>query len=177
MFAVLGAAGKTGRYLVERLCADGHDVIAVGRSRARLEALGDGCRHAIADFDHPVSVAKALIGARRVVNLVHARHTGILLDCLPTSCERLVLIGSTRRFTTLPDPAADEVRAAETLFLSSGVTGVMLHPSMIYGAPDDRNVNRILRYLKRWPKWLPVPVPLPAGGRRTVQPVFVDDVV
>ena len=172
MFAVLGAAGKTGRYLVERLCADGHDVIAVGRSRARLEALGDGCRHAIADFDHPVSVAKALIGARRVVNLVHARHTGILLDCLPTSCERLVLIGSTRRFTTLPDPAADEVRAAETLFLSSGVTGVMLHPSMIYGAPDDRNVNRLLK-LVRGARILP----LPNGGRNLVQPVFVDDMV
>ena len=172
MFAVLGATGKTGRYLVARLCADGHDVLAVGRSRARLEALGDGCRHALADFDHPLSVAKALVGACRVLSCVHARHTGVLLDCLPSSCERLVLTGSTRRFTGLPDPAADTVRAAETLFLSSGVAGVMLHPSMIYGAPDDRNINRLLR-LVRGARILP----LPNGGRNLVQPVFVDDMV
>lgn len=172
MFAVLGATGKTGRYLVERLCADGHDVLAIGRSRARLEALGDGCRHALADFDHPVSVAKALAGARRVLSCAHARYTGVLLDCLPPRCERLVLTGSTRRFTALPDPAADAVRAAETLFLSSGVAGVMLHPSMIYGAPDDRNINRLLR-LVRSTRFLP----LPNGGRNLVQPVFVDDMV
>ena len=172
MFAVLGASGKTGRYLVERLCADGHDVVAIGRSQARLEALGDGCRHAIADFDHPVSVAKALVGAQCVINLVHARHTEVLLDCLPSACERLVLVGSTRRFTALPDPAADQVRAAETLFLSSGVAGVMLHPSMIYGAPDDRNVNRLL-HLVRSARILP----LPNGGRNLVQPLFVDDMV
>lgn len=172
MFAVLGATGKTGRYLVERLCADGHDVLAIGRSRERLEALGDGCRHAQADFDHPISVAKALVGARRVLSLVHARFTGVLLDCLPSSCERLVLIGSTRRFSALSDPAADAVRAAETLFLSSGVPGVMLHPSMIYGAPDDRNINRLLRVV-RGARILP----LPNGGRNLVQPIFVDDMV
>ena len=172
MFAVLGATGKTGRYLVERLCADGHDVLAIGRSLERLEALGPGCRHALADFDHPVSVARALVGARLVLSLVHARHTGILLDCLPSACERLVLTGSTRRFTALPDPAAGAVRTAETLFLSSGVPGVMLHPSMIYGAPDDRNVNRLLR-LVRSARILP----LPNGGRNLVQPIFVDDMV
>ena len=172
MIAVLGATGKTGRYLVERLCADGHDVLAIGRDQARLEALGGGCRHGLADFDHPVSVARALIGAACVVSCVHAGHTGMLLDCLPSSCERLVLTGSTRRFTSLPDAAADVVRAAETLFLSSGVAGVMLHPTMIYGAPDDRNINRLLK-LVRGARVLP----LPNGGRHLVQPVFVDDMV
>lgn len=172
MFAILGATGKTGRYLVERLCADGHDVLAIGRSEERLEALGGGCRHALADFDHPVSVAKALVGASHVLSLVHASYAGRLLDCLPSSCERLVLTGSTRRFSRLPDKAADTVRAAETLFLSSGVCGVMLHPSMIYGAPDDRNVNRLLALVRGARV-----IPLPGGGRNLVQPVFVDDMV
>ena len=34
------------------------------------------------------------------------------------SCQRVVLTGSTRRFTTLPDPAADAVRAGEAAFLA-----------------------------------------------------------
>jgi len=174
---VLGATGKTGRYVVAQLCADGHAVVAVGRSEARLAALDEKAVRVVADLERKASVVTALQSTEAVISLAHARHTDAVLEALPNSCRRVVLTGSTRRFTTLPDAAADEVRAAEKAFLASGQTGVMLHPSMIYGAPDDRNVNRILRALRRWPKWLPVPVPLPAGGRRTVQPVFVDDVV
>ena len=172
MFAILGATGKTGRYLVERLCAAGHEVVAIGRSEARLDALGGAPRRVVADFEHPVTVAKALLGATRVVSCAHARFTGILLECLPSSCQRLVLTGSTRRFSRLPDPAADAVRAGEAAFLSSGVPGVMLHPTMIYGAPDDRNVNRMLGLVRRFPV-----IPLPNGGRSLLQPLFVDDMV
>jgi uncharacterized protein YbjT (DUF2867 family) len=172
MIAILGATGKTGRYLVARLRAAGHEVVAVGRSQARLDALDGKTRRVVADFEHPLTVAKALVGATRVVSCAHAGFTGTLLECLPSSCQRLVLIGSTRRFSRLPDPAADAVRAGETAFLSSGVPGVMLHPTMIYGAPDDRNVNRMLRLVRRFPV-----IPLPNGGRGLLQPLFVDDMV
>jgi nucleoside-diphosphate-sugar epimerase len=175
--AVFGATGKTGRYLVAELCERGHAVTAIGRSEVRLARLDPRAARAVADLERSDSIAGALKGVEAVVSLAHARHTGALLASLPKTCRRVVLTGSTRRFTSLPDPAGDQIRAAEEAFRVAGRAGVMLHPSMIYGAPDDRNVNRILRYLQRWPKWLPVPVPLPAGGRRTVQPVFVDDVV
>ena len=172
MIGVLGAAGMTGRYLVARLCDEGHEVAALGRSPARLDAVDARARKLIADLDLPASVAKALKGVARVVSCVHARYTETVLTALPPSCERLVLTGSTRRFTALADTAADAVRAGEAAFLASGVAGVMLHPSMIYGAPDDRNVNRLLRLVRRTRV-----VPLPDGGRHLVQPVFVDDAV
>lgn len=172
MIAILGATGKTGRYLVTRLCDDGHDVTAIGRSAARLEAIDPRARAAIADIDERATLGRALAGADAVVSCAHARFTEAVLAALPVSCQRLVLTGSTRRFTTLPDPAADTVRAGEAAFLASGVAGVMLHPSMIYGAPDDRNVNRLLRLVRRY-----TVLPLPNGGRHLVQPVFVDDVV
>lgn len=175
--AVLGATGKTGRYLVAELCEGGHAVTAIGRSEVRLARLDPRAARSVADLERTDSIAGALKGVEAVVSLAHARHTGAVLAALPKSCRRVVVTGSTRRFTSLPDPAGDQVRAAEEAFGASDRAGVMLHPSMIYGAPDDRNVNRILRYLRRWPKWLPAVVPLPAGGRRTVQPVFLDDVV
>ena len=175
--AVLGATGKTGRYLVAELCERGHSVTAIGRSEVRLARLDPQAARIVADLESIESIAGALNGVEAVVSLAHARHTGAVLASLPKSCSRVILTGSTRRFTSLPDPAGEQVRAAEEAFGAADRAGVMLHPSMIYGAPDDRNVNRILRYLRRWPKWLPAPVPLPAGGRRTVQPVFVDDVV
>ena len=172
MIVVLGATGKTGRYLVTRLCDEGHDVTAIGRSAARLEAVDPRAHTTIADIDQPATLGAALDGAEFIVSCAHARYTAAVLAVLPVSCQRLVLTGSTRCFSTLPDPAADAVRAGEAAFLASGVAGVMLHPSMIYGAPDDRNVNRLLRLVRRY-----TVIPLPNGGRHLVQPVFVDDVV
>lgn len=162
----------TGRRLVTRLCAEGHDVTAIGRDAVRFDALDPRAHAVTADLERPETVKAALAGVRRVASCAPARFTGNLLDVLPETCERLVLMGSTRRFSALLDPAADAVRAGEAAFLASGVAGVMLHPSMIYGAPEDRNVNRILRLVRRTPV-----APLPGGGRHRLQPLFVDDAV
>ena len=175
--AILGATSKTGRYVVPALCDRGHAVVAIGRDAARLAALDRRARTVRADITKAEELRAALSGADCVASLAHARHTAEVLAALPANCRRIVLTGSLRKLTALPDPAADAVRAGEALFLAAQRPGVMLHPSMIYGAPEDRNINRILGLLRRFPQWLPIPLPLPDGGRHTVQPVFVDDVV
>ena len=180
--AVIAATGKTGRRLTARLVADGCDVIAVGRDIGRLRQRAPGCIHRQCDLERAGGeLAAALEGATHVVSLAHARFIATVLAALPGSCSRVIVTGSTRKFTRLPDPAADAVRAGEAAFLAfqehSPVEAVLLHPSMIYGTPEDRSVNRLLRWYRRWPRWLPVPTPLPDGGRHLVQPVHVDDVV
>ncbi len=178
---VLGATGKTGRVFVERLAADGHALVAVGRSLERLEQCTPDARHAVADLARPETLTPALAGAEVVVSLAHAGHAATVLAALPGSCRRVVLTGSVRRHSRLPDPAAEAVRAGAAAFRDfqsrSAVEAVWLDPSMIYGAPEDRGVGRILRLMRRWPGWLPMVLPLPDGGRRTVQPVFIDDMV
>lgn len=175
---LIGATSKTGRPLAARFCdTAGFDLTVVGRDPARLETLDSRARRRVADLDDPATLAPALAGAECVVSLAHARFAEVVLGALPATCRRLVLTGSTRVFTTLPDPAADAVRRAEAAFAAAGQAGVMLHPSMIYGTRDDRSINRILRLLRRWPRALPVVLPLPDGGRHLLQPVFVDDVV
>ena len=175
--AVLGATAKTGRPLVARLCDDGHTVVALGRAAERLAHLDARAAARVADLTDAEGLRAALADVDAVVSLAHARYATALLEALPSRCERLVLTGSVRKYSTLDDPAAEAVRAGEAAFLDSGRRGVMLHPSMIYGAPDDRNVGRVLNVLRRWPARLPIVVPLPRSGRHTVQPVFVDDVV
>ena len=170
--AVLGATGKTGRPLVARLCDDGHRVVAIGRDPERLETLDRRASARLADLDHPPTVTLALEDAERVVSLAHARYIPALLECLPPRLERLVVTGSTRVFSRLPDPAVEAVRAGERAFLAAGIDGVMLHPSLVYGAPEDRTVNRLLGLIRRFPV-----LPLPDGGRHSVQPIFVDDAV
>jgi nucleoside-diphosphate-sugar epimerase len=55
--------------------------------------------------------------------------------------------------------------------LASGRRGVMLHPTMIYGAQGEDNVRRLAALMRR----LPV-LPLPGGGRSLVQPIHQSDV-
>ena len=47
----------------------------------------------------------------------------------------------------------------------------MLHPTMIYGAQGEDNVQRLAALLRRVPL-----VPLPGGGRALVQPIHQSDV-
>jgi nucleoside-diphosphate-sugar epimerase len=175
--AILGATGKTGRYLVPALLDAGREVLALGRDRGRLAALDPRCRTAIIDLEAPHGLDATLAEAAVVVSLAHARFAEAVLGALPADCKRVVLTGSVRCFTALPDPAADAVRRAEAAFRASGRPGVMLHPSMIFGALEERNVNRILDTIAAWPRFLPVVVPLPDGGRHMVQPVYYEDVV
>lgn len=178
--ALIGATGKTGRYLVRRLCDAGEGVVAISRDAGRLAQIDARAERRIADITVPATATPALAGAECVVSLAHAVLTEHLLAVLPPSCRWVVLTGSVRRSTTLPDPGADGVRKGEAAFrawLARGGSGVMLHPSMIYGAPEDRNVGRLIRFLKRWPRAVPVIVPLPGGGWHTVQPVYFGDLV
>ena len=176
--AVFGAGGKSGALVVSRLCDKGHHVVALSRDPARLEQPDSRAQTATADLTDSAGLAAVLADADRVVSLAHARFTGDLLAALPAACSGVVLTGSVRIYTQLTDAAADDVRAGEKAFLrwrESGGPGVMLHPSMIYGAAGDRNVGRMLAAIRRWPTALPLVLPLPGGGRHTVQPVFADD--
>jgi nucleoside-diphosphate-sugar epimerase len=175
--ALLGATSKTGRYVLPVLCDHGHAVTAIGRDPAKLATLDPRARAVRADITDAPALRAALADVDCVAALAHARYAAEILAALPESCRRVVLTGSVRKFTQLPDPAADAVRAGESRLLESGRPGVMLHPSMIYGAPEERNINRVLGLFQRFPSWLPIPVPLPVGGRHTVQPVLVDDMV
>ncbi|MBI3452151.1 MAG: NAD(P)H-binding protein [Rhodospirillales bacterium] len=174
--AVLGATSDTGRQIVARLCERGHDVTALGRNAAKLATLDPRAQTRAVRIEDTPALTAALAGAATVASLAPAARIPAVIAALPESCRRVVLVGSLRRFTSLADPVADIVRAGEAAFLASERAGIVLHPSLIYGAANDRNVGRILGVLARFPRWLPILFPLPGGGRHTIQPVFIDDV-
>ena len=168
---LLGATGRTGGRVLRRLAADGHFVRALGRDPARLAALKRAAETRQADLTEPEGLRQALADAEVIVSCAHARFTRALLAAAPASCTRMVLLGSTRALSRKPDPAGQQVRDAIVAFGESQRPGVMLLPSMIYGAQGENNVQRIARLLR----WSPV-IPLPNGGRALIQPVHVDDV-
>lgn len=181
--ALFGATAKTGRPLATALAEAGHHVTGIGRDRARLETVMGLADVRIGNLEAPETLTSAMEGAETAISLAHARYIGAILGTLPGSCTRAIVTGSTRKFTRFPDAAAEAVRAGEAAFESfvaargEDVCATLLHPTMIYGAPGERNISRLRYILRRWPRWLPVVMPLPGGGRATVQPVHFEDVV
>lgn len=167
---LVGATGRSGAALARALAAAGRGFVPVVRDAARWRALGLPGEPRVADLRDPPGLAAALAGAGRVVSCAHARHAPALLAAAPPRAG-FVLMGSTRRHSRWPDAHGDGVRLGEAAFLASGRDGLLLHPTMIYGAEGEDNVRRLAALLRR----LPV-APLPGGGRALVQPIHQDDV-
>lgn len=167
MIAVIGASGRSGTALCRALAAEGMPFIPVVRDAARWTLPGTP---RVADLRDPIGLARALAGATRIASGAHARWTPAILASAPPEA-RLVLMGSTRRFSRWPDDHGDGVRAGEAALLAANRPGVMLHPTMIYGAEGEDNVQRLAALIRR----LPV-APLPGGGRALVQPIHQSDV-
>ncbi|HWX51272.1 MAG TPA: NADH-ubiquinone oxidoreductase [Roseomonas sp.] len=168
--AVIGASGRSGAALCRALAARGMDYVPVVRREAAWRALGLPGEPRLADLADGAALRAALAGAGRIVSCAHARWAPAILAAASEGAV-LVLMGSTRRFSRWPDAHGDGVRAGEAAFLAGGHPGVMLHPTMIYGAQGENNVQRLAALMRRLPF-----APLPNGGRALVQPIFQDDV-
>lgn len=168
--AVIGASGRSGSALCRSLLAQNCQIIAVVRDPTKLAPdIAQRC-YAIkqANLTDPQSLACALKEATLVVNTAHARHCAALLAATPAP---LVALGSTRKFTRWPDAHGQGVLAGEAALQQDGRPSVILHPTMIYGAQGENNVQRLAALLKK----LPI-IPLPQGGRFLVQPIDQRDV-
>ncbi|MGG5810043.1 SDR family oxidoreductase [Falsiroseomonas sp. CW058] len=166
---MIGASGRTGAELCRALHAAGLPFRPVARDLSRWRACGIPVSGRPGDLTQPEGLARAVAGATAIVNCAHARHTPALLAAAPPAA-KLILLGSTRRHSRWRDAHGDGVRAGEAAFLGSDRRGVMLHPTMIYGATGEDNVQRLAALLRH----LPV-APLPGGGRALVQPIHQAD--
>ncbi len=166
---VIGASGRSGAALCRSLTADGIGFVPVVRDATRWGATKLPGEARVADLGDAPALACALSGATHVVSCAHARHVPAILAAAPADAT-FVFLGSTRKFTAWPDAHGRGVLAGEAAFLAAGRPGVMLHPTMIYGAQGEDNVRRLAALLRR----LPV-LPLPGGGRALVQPIHQED--
>ncbi len=166
---VIGASGRSGVALCRALLDQGVTPLPVVRDLARWTATGLPGTPRLADLETG-GLAEALDGATRVVSCAHARHIPAILAAAPPAAH-FVFLGSTRKFTRWPDAHGAGVLEGERAFHASGRPGVLLHPTMIYGAEGEDNVQRLAALLRRLPL-----VPLPSGGKALVQPIHQSDV-
>ena len=170
IIAVIGASGRSGTALCRALLAQNCKIIAVVRTPHKLPP--DIAHHCYAVrtatlTDHP-TLTQALHGATLVVNTAHARYCAPLLAATTAP---IVALGSTRKFTRWPDAHGQGVLAGEAALKQDGRASLILHPTMIYGAQGENNVQRLAALLRKLPL-----IPLPQGGRFLVQPIDQRDV-
>jgi uncharacterized protein YbjT (DUF2867 family) len=173
---ITGATGFTGQRIVKTLAASKlHDIHIFVRNRDKAAELFHGMDLSIHDgsFENTSLFEKAITGCDILVNtssLGFGHAETIISACKKAGVKRAVFFGSTSIFTSL-NPASKAVRlAAEDAIQKSGLDYTIIRPTMIFGAPGDRNMERLIRYIRKWPAMF-----VPGSGKFFMQPVFVND--
>ncbi|HEY8601367.1 MAG TPA: NAD-dependent epimerase/dehydratase family protein [Thermomicrobiales bacterium] len=174
---VTGATGFTGSRVVPLLIERGYGVRCFVRpsgDRERIRVAPGAVEWAAGDLADPASLRRALTGVDALVNIASlgfGHAPGIVEAARAAGVRRAIFVGTTAIFTNLNAPSKAVRTAAEETIRESGLDWTLVRPTMIYGGPDDRNIARLIRYLRRAPV-----IPIFGDGRSLQQPVYVGDV-
>ena len=170
-----GATGHTGSRLARRLIEEGWAIRCLVRTAGHATFLPKSERLEVVPgtLDEPGPWRERVAGAEAFVHLAHVGFAPQVIEvCTGASVGRVVAISSTRRFTRFPERTARLVMAGEAALEASALDYTILRPTMIFGGDRDNNLEKITRWLARGR-----PMPLVAGGRNLLQPIFVWDLV
>src|SRR3984957_11260297 len=167
---VTGGSGFLGGFVLAEAARRGDDCVALARSAgAARRVTARGAAPLEGDLDDAAALTGVFARARcdALVNLaslgfVHA--TSIGAAAVGAGLGRAVFVSTTAVTTGLPARSKAVRLAAEATVRSSGLAWTILRPTMIYGAPGDRNMSRLLALLSRARRGLPgvgLPVVLP----------------
>ncbi|MGH7437996.1 MAG: SDR family oxidoreductase [Polyangiaceae bacterium] len=171
--ALAGGTGFTGRRVARRLVERGAVARALVRTDSDTSVLPGGVETVCGDLDDPTSLDAWLRGCRSLVyvaSMGFGQVPGVLSACRRMGIRRAVFVSTTAIFTYLPAPSKTRRKSAEAAVMDSDLAWTIVRPTMIYGAPGDRNIERLLRAVSRWPL-----IPVPGNGRSLLQPIHVED--
>src|SRR6185436_2899170 len=172
---VTGATGFTGSRVVPLLLKSGYEVRCLYRASSDRSSLYDlNIEWALGDVSDSQSLTSAMQGADALVNIASlgfGHADSIISAAKSAGIQRAVFISTTAIFTQL-NAGSKKVRvAAELAIETSGLKYTILRPTMIYGSPRDRNMWRLIRFMR----YSPI-VPIFGDGKYLQQPIYVDDV-
>jgi len=175
---VTGATGFTGSRAIHLLLKSGHEVRCLYRASSDRSSLaGLNIEWALGDVSDPQSLTSAMQSAGGADALINVASLGfghadsIIGAAKNAGIQRAVFISTTAIFTQL-NAGSKKIRvAAELAIETSGLKYTILRPTMIYGSPRDRNMWRLIRFLR----YSPI-IPIFGDGKYLQQPIYVDDV-
>ncbi len=172
---VTGATGFTGSHTVPLLIQSGFQVKCLVRPGSDRSSLRDlDIEWINGDLSDETSLIDAMKGCQGLVNIASLGfgHAGNIISAAQSAgIKRSVFISTTAVFTRLNADSKQVRLAAEEEIHDSNLSYTILRPTMIYGSPRDRNIWRLIQFIKKYPL-----IPVLGDGSYFQQPVFVDDV-
>jgi len=172
---VTGAPGFTGSRVVPLLLKSGYEVRCLYRASSNRSSLsGLNIEWALGDVSDSQSLSTVMQGADTLINVASlgfGHADSIVSAAKNAGIQRAVFISTTAIFTQLNAPSKKIRVAAELAIETSGLKYTILRPTMIYGSPRDRNMWRLIRFMRVSPI-----VPIFGDGEYLQQPIYVDDV-
>lgn len=181
--AVTGAFGYSGRYVAERLLADGHTVVTLTNSPRRPSPLHGRVEVFPLAFDDPAGLAASLRGADVLVNTywvrfeparfghgTAVRNTQALFAAAQAAgVPRVVHISITNPDITSDLPYFRGKAELEAMLRGLGPSYCILRPAVLFGR-EDVLVNNIAWSLRHLPVF-----GVFGDGRYRLQPIHVED--
>jgi len=181
--AVTGAFGYSGRYIANRLLADGHEVITLTNSEGRANPFGDRIRAYPFHFKEPERLRATFREVEVLVNtywvrfdhrlFTHAQavaNTKAMFNAAKAAgVRRIVHVSITNPDATSELPYFRGKAELESALRSLGVTYCVLRPTVLFGK-EDVLINNIAWSLRRLPSF-----GVFGSGQYKLQPIYVDD--
>lgn len=174
---VTGATGFTGSRVVPLLLKSGYEVRCLYRETSdRSVLLRDQpeIEWVSGDVSDARSLSAAMQGTDALVNIASlgfGHVESIVSAAQNAGIRRAIFISTTAIFTQLNAKSKRVRVAAELAIETSGLKYTILRPTMIYGSPRDRNMWRLIRFMR----YSPI-APVFGDGKYLQQPIHVDDV-
>jgi uncharacterized protein YbjT (DUF2867 family) len=162
---LVGATGFLGTYVAARLAERAPALLA--RPASDRSVLPEGLEVRLGDLAAPLPLDG-------ISTLVYCASMGfghvppLVAQLEARGVKRVVFVSTTAIFTSLPSASRSVRLDAEAAVEQSSLDWTLLRPTMIYGSARDRNISRLLRFLKRWPVF-------PVCGNALWQPIYVED--
>ena len=172
---VTGGTGFTGSHVVPLLLENGYEVRCLYRPASDRSGLAQPeVEWVVGDVSDPQALSAAMQGMDALVNLASLGfgHADSIISAAQTAgIQRAVFVSTTAIFTQLNAKSKSVRMAAEQAIRNSGLNYTILRPTMIYGGPRDRNMWRLIGFMR-----YSSIIPIFGDGNYLQQPIYVGDV-
>ena len=172
---VTGGTGFTGSRVVPLLLKHGYQVRCLHRRDSdRSSCPQREIEWVEGDLSDSRVLGSSMKGSEALVNIASLGfgHTDSIVHATKEAeIHRAIFLSTTAIYTSLNAKSKSIRLAGEQAIQASGLEYTILRPTMIYGSPRDRNMWRLIRFLRISPI-----MPVFGDGSSLQQPIYVDDV-